>query len=77
MTQILNKEHPNDNPHYGLNAAQLDIHEKATKIRTIERVRFGQFETKAWYYSPYPPMYQNLNMLYICEYCFSPFSSVN
>jgi len=44
-------------------------HEEVTKVKNINTIEFGKFEVDAWYYSPYPEEYSNVEKLYICEFC--------
>jgi histone acetyltransferase MYST1 len=44
-------------------------HEEATKVKNIEKIIMGSWETEAWYYSPFPPEYCDLETLYVCEFC--------
>jgi len=66
-------EYDNDDEHYGMNAEGVAIHEKATRFKTIHMIEMGRYRCEAWYYSPYPQGYQNLDCLYICEFCLSFF----
>jgi len=63
--------HPNDNPHFGMNNAKLLAHQEITKYKTIFRLQLGKNATDAWYFSPYPIYYHNLDCLYFCEFCLS------
>lgn len=40
-----------------------------TKVKNIDRIRYGDYEIDAWYVSPYPDEYSKAAILYICEYC--------
>ena len=42
-------------------------HEEMTKVKQIERIYMGGWEVEAWYFSPYPPDYQQERLL-VCEY---------
>lgn len=44
-------------------------HEEATKVKNIEKIVMGEWEIEAWYYSPFPEAYSDLETLYVCEYC--------
>lgn len=46
-------------------------HEETTKVKNIEKIIMGDWEIEAWYYSPYPEEYSNLETLFVCEYCLS------
>ena len=43
-------------------------HEEMTKVKQMERIYMGGWEVEAWYFSPYPPEYNQLERLFICEY---------
>lgn len=50
--------------------AQLEReHEETTKVKNIEKIIIGNWEVEAWYYSPYPSEYSDLETLYVCEFC--------
>lgn len=40
-----------------------------TKVKNIDKIRYGDYEIDAWYVSPYPDEYSKAAILYICEYC--------
>ncbi|VDK74126.1 unnamed protein product [Onchocerca ochengi] len=44
-------------------------HEEVTKVKHIERIRYGNYEIDTWYFSPYPDDYGKAHSLYICQYC--------
>jgi histone acetyltransferase MYST1 len=44
-------------------------HEETTKVKNIEKIIMGTWEVEAWYYSPFPEAYSELETLYVCEYC--------
>ena len=58
----------------GMDKKQIQEHEEATKIKTIEYVQMGlksgREKLKTWYYSPFPPAF-HCNTLYVCDVCFS------
>lgn len=41
-------------------------HQKYTKVKRITNIQLGKFKTETWYYSPFPPAYNNIECLYIC-----------
>ena len=46
-------------------------HDPKTKVRNVERVRFGKYVIDTWYYSPYPSPYGDMiETLCICEFTF-------
>ncbi|XP_062565002.1 histone acetyltransferase KAT8 [Armigeres subalbatus] len=50
-------------------AALEKEHEAITKVKYIDKLRFGKFEIDTWYFSPYPEEYGKVGTLYVCEYC--------
>ncbi|VBB34033.1 unnamed protein product, partial [Acanthocheilonema viteae] len=44
-------------------------HAEMTKVKNIDKIRYGDYEIDAWYVSPYPDEYSKAAILYICEYC--------
>lgn len=50
-------------------AALEKEHEAITKVKYIDKLRFGRFEIDTWYFSPYPEEYGKVSYLYVCEYC--------
>ncbi|VDK49975.1 unnamed protein product [Anisakis simplex] len=52
-----------------LTAALEKEHEEVTKVKHIERIRYGKYEIDTWYFSPYPDEYGKSRMLFICDYC--------
>jgi len=55
--------------HNGLDEKQIEEHEQATKLKTIEYVQIGKYKVETWYFSPFPEEYQDIECLYVCEYC--------
>ncbi|XP_055594331.1 histone acetyltransferase KAT8 [Uranotaenia lowii] len=50
-------------------AALEKEHEAITKVKYIDKLRFGRYEIDTWYFSPYPEEYGKVGTLYVCEYC--------
>jgi histone acetyltransferase MYST1 len=46
-------------------------HEETTKVKNIEKIVMGGWEVAAWYYSPFPAEYSDVETLYVCEFCLS------
>ena len=67
--------HSSDEEHEGFDDKQLRDHIEKTKIKTINKIRFGEHITDTWYYSPFPDGYHDIDCLYFCEYCLSFFVS--
>ncbi len=63
-----------NDPNKGMDEKAIQAHINATKVKNISRIVIGDNMTPAWYYSPYPEPYYNLETLYICEYCLSYFA---
>ena len=59
-----------NNEHEGLDEKNLQAHEEATKVKTIDEIEMGKYRCEAWYFSPYPEGY-HIRCLYICEFCFN------
>lgn len=57
--------------HEGLDPTSQASHEEATKFKTIAKIEFGKYRCDTWYFSPYPEGYHNIDVLYLCEFCFS------
>jgi hypothetical protein len=46
-------------------------HEETTKVKNIEKIVVGSYQVAAWYYSPFPAEYSDVECLYVCEFCLS------
>ncbi len=57
--------------HEGFDEKNLAKHEECTKFKTIEFIEIGKYRCETWYFSPFPEEFQNIDTLYICEFCFS------
>ena len=44
-------------------------HHEITKVKNITQIVMGKYVVEAWYYSPFPPPYHEVETLYICEFC--------
>ncbi|XP_057754339.1 histone acetyltransferase of the MYST family 1-like [Arachis stenosperma] len=55
--------------HEELDAASLREHEEFTKVKNIATIEFGRYEIETWYFSPFPPEYNDCLKLYFCEFC--------
>lgn len=58
-----------DEEYDGLDKNARRDHEDATKIKTIKRIKFGEFCAETWYYSPYPDGYHDIDCIHYCEFC--------
>uniref|UniRef100_A0A8C9LL41 Histone acetyltransferase n=1 Tax=Piliocolobus tephrosceles TaxID=591936 RepID=A0A8C9LL41_9PRIM len=63
------EKNASDQEHLGIDKEYLKEHEENTKLKTINQIRFGSYLVDTWYFSPYPKEYQNIDVLYICEFC--------
>ncbi|GMP79259.1 hypothetical protein CsSME_00034879 [Camellia sinensis var. sinensis] len=55
--------------HEELDAASLREHEEFTKVKNIATIELGRYEIETWYFSPFPPEYNDSLQLYFCEFC--------
>ncbi|XP_076882354.1 histone acetyltransferase of the MYST family 1 [Bidens hawaiensis] len=55
--------------HEELDAASLREHEEFTKVKNIATIELGRYEIETWYFSPFPPEYNDCLNLYFCEFC--------
>ncbi|CAG9312332.1 unnamed protein product [Blepharisma stoltei] len=62
-----------NNEHEGLDERDLAEHERLTKFKTIDFIEIGKYRCETWYFSPLPDSFQNIDTLYICEFCLSFF----
>ncbi|KAF3649732.1 Histone acetyltransferase of the MYST family 1 [Capsicum annuum] len=58
-----------DKDHEELDAASLREHEEFTKVKNIATIEFGIYEIETWYFSPFPPEYNDFSKLFFCEFC--------
>ncbi|CAG9476771.1 unnamed protein product [Plasmodium vivax] len=72
IRDVDNEESEHDD-HAGIDKEYLREHEENTKLKTINQIKFGMYLIDTWYFSPYPKEYQNIDVLYICEFCLSFF----
>lgn len=49
----------------GMDKKHVELHEQATKIKTIEWIQIGEHKCETWYFSPYPDGYHHIDILYI------------
>ncbi|KAE8692808.1 hypothetical protein F3Y22_tig00110830pilonHSYRG00011 [Hibiscus syriacus] len=54
--------------HEELDAASLHEHEEFTKVTNISTIELGRYEIETWYFSPFPPEYNDSLKLYFCEF---------
>ncbi|KAL3614487.1 Antigen peptide transporter 2 [Castilleja foliolosa] len=55
--------------HEELDAASLREHEEFTKVKNIATIELGRYEIETWYFSPFPPEYNECTKLFFCEFC--------
>nr|GLL44475.1 histone acetyltransferase of the MYST family 1-like [Ipomoea trifida] len=58
-----------DKGHEELDAASLREHEEFTKVKNIATIELGRYEIETWYFSPFPPEYNDCTKLFFCEFC--------
>ena len=58
-----------NNEHEKIDPKIQQEHMKSTRVKHIERIRFGKYETATWYFSPYPEPCKNIDLLFLCEFC--------
>jgi histone acetyltransferase MYST1 len=50
--------------------AELEAeHHEITKVKNITQIVMGEHLVEAWYYSPFPPPYHQVETMFICEFC--------
>jgi histone acetyltransferase HTATIP len=42
---------------------------EVSRIRNISKVQFGRHDLFPWYFSPYPEIFSQEDVIYICEFC--------
>ncbi|KAF2432651.1 histone acetyltransferas-like protein esa1 [Tothia fuscella] len=47
-----------------------------SRVRNLDKVQMGKFEIEPWYFSPYPQEFQDVDMMFICDFCLSYFGDV-
>lgn len=47
-----------------------------SRVRNLNRIQMGKFETEPWYFSPYPIEFSEVDMVYICEFCLGYFGEL-
>ncbi|KAH7683544.1 Histone acetyltransferase protein [Dioscorea alata] len=52
--------------HEDFKPGSLPEHEK---VKNIAKIELGRFEMETWYFSPFPPEYNECEKLYFCEFC--------
>ncbi|KAL8482028.1 hypothetical protein ACS0TY_028256 [Phlomoides rotata] len=55
--------------HEELDAASLREHEEFTKVKNIATIELGRYGIETWYFSPFPPEYNDCTKLFFCEFC--------
>ena len=43
--------------------------EEVARVRNINKIEMGEFQVETWYFSPYPEDFEELDVMYICEFC--------
>ncbi|KAI8666914.1 hypothetical protein LRP88_01335 [Fusarium phalaenopsidis] len=44
---------------------------EVSRIRNISKVQFGKHDLYPWYFSPYPEVFNQEDVIFICEFCLS------
>lgn len=60
--------HGHGDGHEEFDPASLREHEEFTKVKNIQFIELGRFEMETWYFSPFPPEYNDCDKLYFCEF---------
>lgn len=47
-------------------------HVELSRVRNLNKIQIGQFLVEAWYFSPYPQQFSEVEVVYICEFCLQP-----
>ncbi|KAG9238497.1 acyl-CoA N-acyltransferase [Amylocarpus encephaloides] len=47
-----------------------------SRIRNISKVQFGKYDLFPWYFSPYPEVFTQEDLMYICEFCLNYYGDV-
>ncbi|EPY50431.1 KAT5 family histone acetyltransferase Mst1 [Schizosaccharomyces cryophilus OY26] len=45
------------------------------RIRNINKIQLGDHEIEPWYFSPYPKEFSDVDVVYICSFCFCYYGS--
>jgi histone acetyltransferase HTATIP len=49
---------------------------EVSRIRNISKVQFGVWDLFPWYFSPYPEVFSEEDVVYICEFCLSYYADM-
>ncbi|KAF4687476.1 hypothetical protein FOZ60_003950 [Perkinsus olseni] len=69
-------EYSDDSDHEGMGNEELESWEKATRVKRIQKIFFHKYIFDAWYWPPFPEEYQDLDILYFCEFCLKFFETL-
>ncbi|KAF4660181.1 hypothetical protein FOZ61_004208 [Perkinsus olseni] len=69
-------EYSDDSDHEGMGNEELESWEKATRVKRIQKIFFHKYIFDAWYWAPFPEEYQDLDILYFCEFCLKFFDKI-
>ncbi|PHU10389.1 hypothetical protein BC332_22249 [Capsicum chinense] len=53
--------------HEELDAASLREQEEFIKVKNIATIQLGRYEIETWYFSPFPPEYNDYSKLFFCD----------
>ena len=65
--------HDEHHDHPEFTPGALKEHEEFTKVKNIQFIELGKYEMETWYFSPFPPEYNNCSRLFFCEFDFAFF----
>lgn len=47
-----------------------------SRVRNLNRIQMGKHEIDPWYFSPYPQEFNDVDLVYVCEFCLSYFGEL-
>jgi histone acetyltransferase HTATIP len=47
-----------------------------SRIRNISKVQFGKYDLYPWYFSPYPEVFTQEDVMYLCEFCLNYYGDI-
>lgn len=53
----------------------FQVKSKSTEASNIQFIQLGKYQIRTWYGAPYPQEYQQLETLFLCEFCLKYMSS--
>ncbi|KAF2103391.1 hypothetical protein NA57DRAFT_63937 [Rhizodiscina lignyota] len=49
---------------------------EVNRVRNLTRIQMGKHEIEPWYFSPYPQEFNDVDVVYICEFCLGYFGEL-